>query len=254
MKNKWLLSLFSVILLSLGWFGVTGFTLFFALVPLLLISRSYDASPRSFLRTAGWAALIFGVQNIVYRWDMWRADLGAATTSTVVHILLAGGVFMIYHYMSKRARPALANVALVCGWIAAEYLCLTGKIPFPELILGNGFANDAWAVQWYRYTGVLGGTLWVLVANLLVFEFLVSRERRWLVGAGAFILVPVIVSLVMLWACNQPVCGIEAPLSEDVTFYTKYGDWPGRAAVYVFLLCLLYYVAYRYRRRSHLVE
>ena len=38
-----------------------------------------------------------------------------------------------------------------------------------------------------------------------------------------------------------------------MTFYTRHGDYVGRAARFVLLLSLLYFVAYRVRRRNHLV-
>ena len=36
-------------------------------------------------------------------------------------------------------------------------------------------------------------------------------------------------------------------------FYTRYGDYLGRISEYVLLLSVLYYMAYRIRRRNHLV-
>lgn len=47
MFRKLTAAILSVILLSPGWLGATGLTLPFALVPLLWISSSYDASRRS---------------------------------------------------------------------------------------------------------------------------------------------------------------------------------------------------------------
>ncbi|MCK5823454.1 MAG: apolipoprotein N-acyltransferase, partial [Bacteroidales bacterium] len=43
------------------------------------------------------------------------------------------------------------------------------EISFPGLALGNGFSNDVLLVQWYEYTGVLGGSLWILIVNVLIF-------------------------------------------------------------------------------------
>jgi apolipoprotein N-acyltransferase len=39
-----------------------------------------------------------------------------------------------------------------------------------------------------------------------------------------------------------------------MTIYTQYGDWIARIARYVAVLALMYYVAYRVRRRNHLVD
>lgn len=39
----------------------------------------------------------------------------------------------------------------------------------------------------------------------------------------------------------------------EQTFYTRYGDYLGRISEYVLLLSVLYFMAYRIRRRNHLV-
>ena len=44
------------------------------------------------------------------------------------------------------------------------------------------------------------------------------------------------------------------PLSSQKTFYTRYGDYIARIAEYVLLLCMLYFVAYRVKRRNYLVK
>ena len=46
----------------------------------------------------------------------------------------------------------------------------------------------------------------------------------------------------------------QVPLESRITFYTRYGDYIGRIAQYLMLLCLLYYVAYRVKKKNHLVE
>ena len=44
----------------------------------------------------------------------------------------------------------------------------------------------------------------------------------------------------------------ELSLNDRLTFYTRYGDVIGRISWYVFALGLLYFMAYRVRKRSHL--
>ena len=41
---------------------------------------------------------------------------------------------------------------------------------WPWLTLGNVFADQPSWIQWYSYTGVLGGTIWVLVLNYMFFQ------------------------------------------------------------------------------------
>ena len=53
---------------------------------------------------------------------------------------------------------------------------------------------------------------------------------------------------------QRGVITAEVPLNSDLTFYTRYGDCLARISEYILLLSVLYYVAYRYKRRNHLVK
>jgi apolipoprotein N-acyltransferase len=44
------------------------------------------------------------------------------------------------------------------------------------------------------------------------------------------------------------------PLNSQLTFYTRYGDYLGRISEYLMLLCVLYYIAYRAKKKNHLVK
>jgi apolipoprotein N-acyltransferase len=46
----------------------------------------------------------------------------------------------------------------------------------------------------------------------------------------------------------------EVELSERLTPYVKYGDWVGRMSLLVVFLGIMYFSAYRIRRRNHLVD
>ena len=63
-------------------------------------------------------------------------------------------------------------VALVCFWLVYEYLHFNWDAPWPWLAIGNVFAANIDLVQWYEFTGIFGGTIWVLVVNILLYEWL----------------------------------------------------------------------------------
>ena len=48
---------------------------------------------------------------------------------------------------------------------------------FSWLNLGNVFSESIYLIQWYEYTGVFGGTLWILIVNFLIFNFIVKKEN-----------------------------------------------------------------------------
>ncbi|MEK7257357.1 MAG: apolipoprotein N-acyltransferase, partial [Bacteroidota bacterium] len=114
--------------------------------------------------------------------------------------------FLAFH-LTKKALPKIAYAALIVYWIAFEKLHLTWELSWSWLTLGNAFARFPSWVQWYEYTGVFGGTLWILGLNVLVFSILkkagfqFSWAKIWgeqkirVLGTVALILLPILISL-----------------------------------------------------------
>ena len=201
MQRKFLYVIISVLLLSVGWLGAGGFTLLVALVPLLLISDSYSDSKRDWWRMAGWASLTFALWNVATVWWVWIATPIGPIAATIVSTFWNMVAFMLYHYVSKRAPKSVAYTVLAAAWVATEYLYIhTDVLSFPWLAVGNGFSGSPWAVQWYEYTGVLGGSLWVLLSNIAIFEVLKKKTAWTKVRAALTVLVPLVVSLVIYWS------------------------------------------------------
>lgn len=198
MQRKLLYLFASVLLLSLGWWGVSGLPLLVALIPLLHISASYSDSKRDWWRMAGWASLTFVLWNALTVWWVWNATpIGpiAATAFSTFWNLVA---FMSFYYVSKRAHKSVAYTLLIVAWVATEYLYTHAEVlSFPWLVLGNGFSGEVWAVQWYEFTGVMGGSLWVVMANVAIYEAWQNRYGWSILRAALVVVAPIILSLVL---------------------------------------------------------
>ncbi len=216
--------LLSAALLSAGWLGLSGLPLLAALVPLLWISHGYGPSRGDWWRMFGWAWLAFVLWNGATIWGLWYSTPVGPFAATLASTFLNMLAFMLFHTVSKRAHKALAYTLLVAGWITTEYWYTVGEFSFPWLLLGNGFANDVRAVQWYEYTGLFGGSLWVLVCNLLLFEAWLHRRsvRHW-VRAALVVAVPLAVSLTIYARWEEPSERIEvAVVQPNVDCYDKF--------------------------------
>ncbi len=173
-----LLSLLSGVILSLAWpeRGFPGL-LFIGLVPLLAIDDYISRHHQKFVR---FSVLIytypgFFIWNLLTTWWIANSTLIGAIMAIVLNALFMSIIFQLFHWSKKYLRYRfVAFLALACYWIAFEYLHLNWDLNWPWLNLGNGFAAYYNWVQWYEYTGALGGTLWVLVANILVFTIVAA--------------------------------------------------------------------------------
>lgn len=187
----------SILFLSLGWLSSTGLTLLVALIPLLWISRTAEDSRKGWWRVFGYAMLNFVGWNLATIWWIGYATPVGPVAATLASTLLMMIAFMTFHTISKKAPLALAYSAFVSLWIALEYAYTTSEFSWPWLLLGNGFSNDIWAVQWYEYTGIFGGSLWVLLSNILIFEALRRRTTPTIVWASGVTFIPLVISVVI---------------------------------------------------------
>lgn len=188
MFKNYLLAILSGFLLTLAW-PTYGFPLllFIGFVPLLLAEKSIrdNAPKRNNFHTFLTAYLAFLIWNIITTWWIWNATNVGAIFAIVVNTLLMTIVFQLYHLVAKRKPLRFSLIFLVALWIAFEKFHLNWDFSWPWLNLGNAFSDYPQWIQWYEYTGVFGGSLWVWLVNIIVFSSIVkfqkNRDRRYFV-------------------------------------------------------------------------
>ncbi len=104
--------------------------------------------------------------------------------AVVANGLLMALVALAFHFTRKALGVQRGMVGLLFYWIGFEWLHYNWNISWPWLNFGNMFATRPDWVQWYEYTGVLGGTLWILLGNILVWLIL---KRGWLDRSASYL-------------------------------------------------------------------
>lgn len=78
--------------------------------------------------------------------------------------------FGLFHIVKNRVfKNKFGYFSLIVFWIAYEYLHMHWSLSWSWLVFGNVFAASHQWVQWYEYTGVFGGSFWVILVNILFF-------------------------------------------------------------------------------------
>lgn len=165
----------SGILLSLAWPSVGGlsFLLFIAFIPLLYLEEKYYRSgERNGLAFFGYAYLGFFTWNAITTWWIYYSTLFGMIGAVVFNSFFMTVIFYLFHLTRKKLGSKQGYIALVVYWIAWEWFHMQWDLSWPWLTLGNGFADYFKWIQWYEYTGVFGGSLWVLAGNILIFKIL----------------------------------------------------------------------------------
>ena len=197
----WICVLLSAALMSLPWLVPhCGFLALIGLVPLLC--ADHMASINEIRRFRIWHYSFFVLWNAATTWWVANATVGGAIFAILANSLQMSLVFGLFRLSKRCLQGILPYILLAVAWIAWERWYLqSAQISWPWLVLGNAFAQSTRSIQWYEFTGSLGGSAWVWACNITVFMLLKAflegdwahwnikgriAATVWLVGVFAF--------------------------------------------------------------------
>jgi apolipoprotein N-acyltransferase len=202
--QRYLLTICSGSLLSIS-FPFTGSVtplVFIGIVPLLFISEDLQVKSKG-----GWHLLLqcylaFLIFNLGSTWWVANSSFVGALFAFVFNTLFMSVTFLLFHLVKKRCKANWAIWTLIPIWISFEFFHFNWDLSWPWLTLGNFFSIRTTWIQWYEYTGVFGGSTWVLVVNIFLFLWIrsvwIKKEKawnRWLLGTSISALIPILISL-----------------------------------------------------------
>ncbi len=172
LSNPFILSILSGLLLFAAWpMSPFTFLIFFAFIPLLHLSNL----PISNWKYFGYLYMAMFIWNISTTWWIWFASPPGAVAAFIANSFLMCLPWLLYRKVKKRLSGFVSYVALICFWMMWEYTHLQDwGLSWPWLTVGNVFAAQPSWIQWYKYTGVSGGTLWILLGNIYLYFVIVN--------------------------------------------------------------------------------
>ena len=177
------------ILIYLSWYNVSLFILI-SWIPLFKILNS-DLSKVKIIAST---FLLFVTYNLVVTYWLVEWDTLKGISVLALNSLLMESAVVLSLFLNKH-KSALRNLTFIITWLAFEYIHHIWAFTWPWLTLGNTFSIQPIFVQWYQFTGVLGGSFWVLISNLSFYEQI--KKGKFKITSALIVLVPIALSITM---------------------------------------------------------
>lgn len=202
--------------------------LFVAFVPLLIIANQKTKGYVFYLQIY-FSILIWNIANTLW---VYNASSMAIIMLTVNSFLMTIP-FVVYRNAIKKYSAQKALLIFILFWLSFEFIHHRWDISWPWLTLGNGLAQWPELMQWYSFTGRLGGSLWILIINSLVFLIVARRfnlfefnsspinSKKVFFILASVIVVPIAISLAMVQLVNLEK-GVK---KEIVALQPSYDSW-----------------------------
>ncbi len=136
---------------------------------------------------------------------LYNTNIGTGIAIQVVNTILFIIPWVLYHHAAKRSNKSLKYILFVSSWISVEYIQYHWLLSYPFLNLGNALSTQPHWIQFMEYTGVLGGSLWILLTNLSLYHLfdhllekgITVRLTPYFIESAAMISVPLVISMVI---------------------------------------------------------
>ena len=198
---------------------------FIALAGSILLWAAWPTSPLTLLIFIAWIPLLwiedhvsnwkklFGLTylhmlfwNIATTWWVWNASPAGAMGAFIANSLVMCVPWLLFYFTKKQFGRWIGYSSLIVFWLTFEYIHHNWELSWPWLTLGNSFATHPEWVQWYEYSGSTGGSLWVLLVNIIAYAIFSEyrhngKTKAYYITLAAWIAVlaiPILISGIMI--------------------------------------------------------
>ena len=194
----WMLGVTSSLLLSIPYIVPhTGLIILIAFIPLFTAEHIAAQSGKKNFWIIYYG--VFFIWNLLTTYWIFKATPSGAAAAIILNALQMAVIFRLFRWFRKIATGIIPYIIFMLMWVGWERIYQNVQISWPWLTLGNAFATSVKSVQWYSAVGSIGGSLWILLINILLFriiKFIVWKEEilQSSIVAAIFLFVPLIYS------------------------------------------------------------
>ncbi len=167
----------------------------------LLIYISHDISNRGTGYQFRVFFHVFIIWNIIATYWISNTAFAAGIVAMFVNTLLMTVPLLLYGLTRKVLSPRFHFFILAACWISFEYFHFRWEAHWPWLALGHYFMDQPWMVQWYEWTGILGGTFWIIASSWLVYKILFTNrsgsKKIEIISFLVILIIPILVSVIL---------------------------------------------------------
>jgi apolipoprotein N-acyltransferase len=186
---------------------------FISFVPLLIVNFQIDQKEkRRFWPRFGLNYLYFFCYNLITTWWIYYASPEGAYMAVLANSLIMTIPFSISGFVSRQLGEGRGILTLMVLWLSFEFVHFYSELSWPWLNFGHILGDSPKLIQWYEYSGVSGGTLWILLVN--IFIYLIIRNL-WFRKETFKIQTPLIIFV---------IAAIIIPVSSSLLIYYSYEE------------------------------
>lgn len=121
---------------------------------------------------------IYFLSGLILNFWISNAHWAGTVLATVVQTFLLLIPTLFHYRFSKKGYPKQGFLIFLLSTITLEYAQNFWDLSWPWFNLGHSLSVYPSLIQWYQYTGAIGGTLWLIFINIFIYNLFYSRFNK----------------------------------------------------------------------------
>jgi apolipoprotein N-acyltransferase len=143
--------------------------------------------------------LLFFITNVIVTWwliPIDKSDGYSAFALNALYLYLSLPLSLVINRITKNLK-----FSFILSYFFIEWLHFRWLFAWPWLTLGNVFGSNITLIQWYKFTGVIGGSAWILTCNYFI------SQKKFFFKKIFLIILPITISLFLYYDKPHPKLG-----------------------------------------------
>jgi apolipoprotein N-acyltransferase len=175
-----ILAILSGTLFALAWNSfLPAVSLFISFVPLLFILENNQLH---YIKVFNLSFLSFLIYHVGTVWWLSKSSFFGFVIIITLNSIYLALVFTLIFRIRQLFGMLTCWFSFICTWLMFEYIHYSWEMSWPFMNIGNWLGQIHKWVQWYEFTGILGGSLWILLINLFIYLIIRELLRKKIVG------------------------------------------------------------------------
>lgn len=236
-KNPVVVGSAAIVCLLLGWYWLPF--LFFPFALLFRLKKILDSRDNIYQFSI---SIIFCVAVSIILIKILEGTLNGLTLTQAFTLPFA---FIIFVFLDRKLPDRFSHFIIILFWLSFQYLFIKFTPDQSLFFLSDAPSIPPSWMRWNTYTGFMGGSLWILLINLFVFQsFFKAGKFNWLqvLFLIAVLLIPILISLNMRSSplILKDMIDLYTGNKVDNKEYTSTGELIPRTAVWISVLIIIF--------------
>jgi apolipoprotein N-acyltransferase len=169
----WILPILSILFYYISWNPISlwPFIFLFPLPMLLFLQKGYEKNIANWKMKISVISALLLVNTVLTLWVSnahWSGTLAAG----IVNTILMTTPFILANRYIRKGQFKFTSFIFILSFVSLEYLQNFWDLTWHWFNLGNTLSSAPGIIQWYQFTGVHGGSFWILSFSVLVYLYI----------------------------------------------------------------------------------